>query len=71
MLVTQLQPPLPQPQFPKVRFTGVPEWTEAEDAPTKYSHAILRNFAVFRHPIKTAKAHNSKSDQLLHEEVCL
>ena len=52
----------------KVRFTGVPEWTEAEDAPTKYSHAILRNFAVFRHPIKTAKAHNSKSDQLLHEE---
>ncbi|EMG48874.1 hypothetical protein G210_0484, partial [Candida maltosa Xu316] len=52
----------------KVRFTGVPEWTEAEDAPTKYSNAILRNFAVFRHPIRSVRAYNAKSDQLLKEE---
>ncbi|EGW34435.1 uncharacterized protein SPAPADRAFT_65572 [Spathaspora passalidarum NRRL Y-27907] len=47
----------------KVRFTGVPKWTEAEDAPTKYSHTILRNFGVFRKPVRLAK-----SDQLLKEE---
>ncbi|RCK59546.1 hypothetical protein Cantr_07955 [Candida viswanathii] len=52
----------------KVRFTGVPEWTEAEDAPTKYANAILRNFAVFRHPIRATKAACVKSDQLLKEE---
>lgn len=52
----------------RVRFTGVPEWTEAEDAPTKYSNAILRNFAVFRHPIRATKAACVKSDQLLKEE---
>lgn len=52
----------------KVRFVGVPEWTEAEDAPTKYANAILRNFAVFRHPIKATKAACVKSDQLLKEE---
>ncbi|KAI3405273.2 hypothetical protein KGF56_001922 [Candida oxycetoniae] len=55
----------------RVRFTGVPDWTEAEDAPTKYSHALLRNFAYFRHPNKssTKKSHYfSKSDQLLSEE---
>ncbi|CCG20536.1 Gip4 protein [Candida orthopsilosis Co 90-125] len=59
------------PVIKKVRFTGVPEYTAAEDAPTKYSHAILRNFAVFRSPSKANKerAHYfTKSDQLLKEE---
>ncbi|KAI5966743.1 uncharacterized protein KGF55_000152 [Candida pseudojiufengensis] len=52
----------------KVRFIGVPEYNESEDAPTKYSHAILRNFAVFRSPSKIAKNYYTKSDQLLKEE---
>lgn len=57
--------------FKKVRFIGVPEYTEAEDAPTKYSHALLRNFAYFRNPHRssTAKAQKfTKSDQFLQEE---
>ncbi|KAI5948775.1 hypothetical protein KGF57_005173 [Candida theae] len=65
--VTQSTPPI----IKKVRFTGVPEYTAAEDAPTKYSHAILRNFAVFRSPSKTNKERKhyfTKSDQLLKEE---
>ncbi|RLV91848.1 hypothetical protein JA1_003576 [Spathaspora sp. JA1] len=45
----------------KVRFTGVPKYSEAEDAPTKYSHTILKNFGVFRKPYE-------KGDQLLKEE---
>lgn len=59
------------PVIKKVRFTGVPEWTAAEDAPTKFSHAILRNFAVFRSPAKANKERNhyfTKSDRLLQEE---
>jgi hypothetical protein len=34
----------------RVRFTGVPEYSEAEDAPTSYSSRILKNFAVFKTP---------------------
>ncbi|KAK6460599.1 hypothetical protein DFJ63DRAFT_323642 [Scheffersomyces coipomensis] len=57
----------------KVRFTGVAEYTAEEDAPTKYSHAILRNFAMFRNPIKVNVKHSSpstfkKKDQLLKKE---
>ncbi|KAI5969311.1 hypothetical protein CANMA_001631 [Candida margitis] len=59
------------PVIKKVRFAGVPEWTAAEDAPTKYSHAILRNFAVFRSPSKSNKERSNyftKSDIFLKEE---
>ncbi|KAK6202521.1 uncharacterized protein RJT21DRAFT_118572 [Scheffersomyces amazonensis] len=54
----------------KVRFTGVPEYSAEEDAPTSYSHTILKNFAMFRNPIRvTAKPSTfKKKDQLLKKE---
>lgn len=51
----------------KVRFTGVPEYSEAEDAPSKYLHRLLKNFAVFKTPSPTAASFR-KRDQLLREE---
>ncbi|ODV82198.1 uncharacterized protein CANTADRAFT_136472 [Suhomyces tanzawaensis NRRL Y-17324] len=50
----------------KVRFTGVAEYTEAEDAPSKYSNRILKNFAVFRSP--TINYAFKKKDQILKRE---
>lgn len=57
----------------RVRFTGVPDYTEAEDAPTKYSHTILRNFAVFKSPIRAVsqKPTFKKKDELLKKEESL
>ncbi|KAK6458859.1 uncharacterized protein RJT20DRAFT_123956 [Scheffersomyces xylosifermentans] len=58
----------------RVRFTGVPEYSEAEDAPTKYSHPILRNFAVFKSPIRVGNSKPTafkKKDQLLKKEESL
>lgn len=51
----------------KVRFTGVPEYTEAEDAPTKYANRILKNFAVF----KTPRPGFKRKDQMLKKEESL
>lgn len=51
----------------KVRFTGVPEYSEAEDAPTKYLNRLLKNFAVFKTPSPTLASFR-KRDQLLREE---
>lgn len=53
----------------KVRFTGVPEYTEAEDAPAKYSAKILKNFAVFKTPVN--KPGFRKKDQQLKKEESL
>ncbi|KAG7662818.1 uncharacterized protein J8A68_003672 [[Candida] subhashii] len=59
----------------KVRFVGVPAWTEQEDAPTKYSNIILKNFArLQRGPVAGLGATPRKarvfmkSDELLKEE---
>lgn len=52
----------------KVRFTGVPEYTPEEDAPAKYANKILRNFAVFRAPVRPAL---KKKDQQLKKEESL
>lgn len=52
----------------KVRFIGVPEYTAAEDAPTKYSNRILKNFAVFKTPLIINKPALKKKDQLLKKE---
>lgn len=51
----------------KVRFTGVPEYSEAEDAPSKYLNRLLKNFAVFKTPSPTLASFR-KRDQLLREE---
>lgn len=53
----------------KVRFIGVPDYSEAEDAPTKYSNQILKNFAVFKTPAYNAQF--KKKDQLLKKEESL
>lgn len=52
----------------RVRFMGVPDYTEAEDAPTKYSNRILKNFAVFKTPSKPGF---KRKDQLLKKEESL
>lgn len=52
----------------KVRFIGVPAYTEAEDAPTKYSARILKNFAVFKTPSKPTF---KRKDQMLKKEESL
>lgn len=53
----------------KVRFTGVADYSEAEDAPTNFSNRILKNFAVFKTP--TFNAQFKKKDQLLKKEESL
>lgn len=58
----------------KVRFTGVPDYTAAEDAPMKYANKILRNFAVFKTPLvykSKASAFQKKDQQLKKEESYL
>lgn len=54
----------------KVRFTGVPEYTAAEDAPMKYANKILKNFAVFKTPLvyKAGATAFQKRDQQLKKE---
>lgn len=55
----------------KVRFTGVPEYTPEEDAPTKYSARILKNFAVFKTPSSAYKPAFKRKDQMLKKEESL
>lgn len=53
----------------RVRFTGVPEYSPAEDAPTSYSSRILKNFAVFKTPSPNVyKPGFKKKDQMLKKE---
>ena len=52
----------------RVRFFGVPDYTEAEDAPTKYANRILKNFAVFKSPSKPGF---KRKDQMLKKEESL
>lgn len=51
----------------KVRFSGVPEWTPSEDAPTSHSKRILRNFASFQFSSLAHTAFKQK-DQLFKKE---
>lgn len=51
----------------KVRFSGVPDYTEAEDAPTKFLDRLLKNFAAFK-PASPTIASFRRRDQLLREE---
>lgn len=54
----------------KVRFTGVPEYTSAEDAPSTQSSRILRNFAAFKMPLINRASHAAfkKKDQMFKKE---
>lgn len=54
----------------KVRFTGVPKYTPAEDAPNSTSRRILNNFAAFKMPLINRGAHAAfkKKDELLKKE---
>lgn len=54
----------------KVRFTGVPEYTPAEDAPSTQSSRILKNFAALKMPLISRASHAAfkKKDQLLKKE---
>ncbi|CUM48970.1 uncharacterized protein AC631_03164 [Debaryomyces fabryi] len=56
-------------QAKKVRFTGVPEYSELEDAPTTYANRLLKNFAVFKAPPN--KPGFKRKDQLLKTEESL
>jgi len=56
-------------QVKKVRFTGVPEYSELEDAPTTYANRLLKNFAVFKAPPN--KPGFKRKDQLLKTEESL
>lgn len=56
-------------QIKKVRFTGVPEYSELEDAPTTYANRLLKNFAVFKAPPN--KPGFKRKDQLLKTEESL
>lgn len=56
-------------QIKKVRFTGVPEYSELEDAPTTYANRLLKNFAVFKAPPN--KPGFRRKDQLLKTEESL
>lgn len=57
----------------KVRFTGVPDYTPAEDAPSSQSSRILKNFAAFKMPLISRASHAAfkKKDQLLKKEESL
>lgn len=52
----------------KVRFTGVKEWTPAEDAPTKNSNRILKNFASLTLTSFGRSAFKQKDQMLKKEE---
>lgn len=54
----------------KVRFTGVPQYTPAEDAPSTHSSRILKNFAAFKMPLinRGARAAFKKKDELFKKE---
>lgn len=50
----------------KVRFTGVKEWTPAEDAPTAHSKRILKNFASLK--LTSFGSAFKQKDQMLKKE---
>ncbi|CCE85627.1 Piso0_005243 [Millerozyma farinosa CBS 7064] len=54
----------------RVRFVGVPEYSEQEDAPSPYSSRLLKNFGAFRSP-NLKNVTFRKRDQLLKEESIL
>ncbi|CCE86734.1 Piso0_005243 [Millerozyma farinosa CBS 7064] len=54
----------------RVRFVGVPEYSEQEDAPSSYSSRLLKNFGAFRAP-NLKNVTFKKRDQLLKEESLL
>lgn len=54
----------------RVRFTGIPEWTPAEDAQTEYSKSILKNFPSLKYsPIGLAAF--KQKDLILKKEESL
>lgn len=55
----------------KVRFTGVPEYHPAEDAPTSQSSRILKNFAAFKMPFRGPASPLWQKDQMLKKEESL
>lgn len=55
----------------KVRFTGVPEYTPAEDAPMSQSSRILRNFAALKIPSVKHTSFKQKDSLLKKEESLL
>lgn len=53
----------------KVRFTGVPEYSPEEDAPTRYSRKLMKNFAIFKQPLMSSRHSLLKSkDSMLKKE---
>lgn len=58
------------PIVKKVRFTGVPEYTPEEDAPTRQHRGLMKNFAFFKQPIMTNRygALFKSRDNLLKKE---
>lgn len=52
----------------KVRFTGVPEYTEVEDMPTNYANQILKNFPSARIPSYKNHQAVKKKDLMLKKE---
>ncbi|GBL49448.1 hypothetical protein ACI3LY_000047 [Candidozyma auris] len=53
----------------KVRFTGVPEYSPEEDAPTRYSRKLMKNFAIFKQPLMSSRHSSLKSkDSMLKKE---
>lgn len=61
------------PIVKKVRFTGVPEYTPEEDAPTRLHRGLMKNFAFFKQPIMTNRygALFKSRDNLLKKEESL
>lgn len=54
----------------RVRFIGVPQYSEAEDAPSNYAQKILRNFAMLRpgKPVQNRLSFAQKEHLLKKEE---
>lgn len=57
----------------RVRFTGVPAYTPAEDAPSTHASRILKNFATFKVPLINRASHAAfrKKEVLLKKEESL
>lgn len=57
--------------FKKVRFTGVPKWTPAEDAPLVQSQRILKNFASLKLSTFSNSSFKQKDSLFKKEESIL
>lgn len=58
----------------KVRFTGVPEYTPEEDAPTRNARGLMKNFAIFKQPLMSNRytgLFKSRDNVLKKEESIL